>query len=244
MDNKSLFGQQNVLITGGSRGIGKAIAELLLDQGVNVVITGSYFRKGWWDNIANCDFKVVDFNDDAKCTAFIHEISQKKINYLVNCAGIINKIDFEKLSQEELLKIYQVNFITPISLIKALIPAMKKNKFGRIVNIASIAALKHREGSTAYASSKAALLSATRALALEFAPFNILINAVSPGYTDTDMMSALDKETRKYLINQVPLKRLCTTQEIAVTVLFLLNPENKYITGHNLIVDGGITLKQ
>ena len=88
------------------------------------------------------------------------------------------------------------------------------------------------------------MITATRVLALELAPFNILINAVSPGYTDTDMMNTLDIETKEYLINQVPLRRLCTTKEIAETVLFLLNSENKHITGHNLIVDGGITLKQ
>jgi 3-oxoacyl-[acyl-carrier protein] reductase len=244
MDNRSLFSQQKVLITGGSRGMGKAIAQLLLQQGANVVITGSYVRKGWWDNIVKCDFQGIDFNDDSQCTAFFQEISQQNIRYLVNCAGVINNTDFEKLSQQELLKIHQVNFVTPMSLIKALIPSMKKSKFGRIVNIASIAALQHREGSSAYATSKAALITSTRALALEFAPFNILINAISPGYTDTDMMGSLDKDKKQHLINQVPLKRLCTPREIASVVLFLLNSENKYITGHNLIIDGGVTLKQ
>jgi len=244
MDSKSLFSQQKVLVTGGTRGMGETIAKHLLDLGAKVVITGSYYREGWWDNELNCDIKAVDFNDDKQCEVFLNEISQQGINYLVNCAGIVNKSEVEKLSQKELTKTHRINFTLPIGIIKALIPSMKKNRFGRIVNIASIAALQHRAASIAYSSSKSALITATRALALELASFNILINAVSPGYTDTDMMNTLDTETKEGLIDQVPLKRLCTTKEIAEAVLFLLNSENKYITGHNLIVDGGITLKQ
>lgn len=244
MDSKSLFSQQKVLVTGGTRGMGETIAKHLLDLGAKVVITGSYYRQGWWDNELNCDIKAVDFSDDKQCEVFLNEISQQGINYLVNCAGIVNKSEVEKLSQKELTKTHRINFTLPIGIIKALIPSMKKNRFGRIVNIASIAALQHRAASIAYSSSKSALITATRALALELASFNILINAVSPGYTDTDMMNTLDTETKEGLIDQVPLKRLCTTKEIAEAVLFLLNSENKYITGHNLIVDGGITLKQ
>lgn len=244
MYSKSLFSQQRVLVTGGTRGMGEAIAKRLLDLEAKVVITGSYYRKGWWDNKSYCDFKAVDFNNEKQCEVFLNEINEQGINYLVNCAGIVNNVEVEKLSQKELLKMHRFNFALPLFIIKALIPSMKENRFGRIVNIASIAALQHRVGSISYASSKSALITATRALALELAPFNILINAVSPGYTDTDMMNTLDKKTKEDLIDQVPLKRLCTTKEIAETVLFLLNSENKYITGHNLIVDGGITLKQ
>ena len=244
MEKKSPFGQQKVLVTGGTRGIGEAIAKHLLDLGANVLITGSYNRQGWWENESYCDFKVVDFDDDKQCDLFLNEISRQGINYLVNCAGIVNKVNVENLSQKELLRTNHLNFSLPIGIIKALIPSMKKNRFGRIVNIASIAALQHRVGSIAYSSSKSALITATRVLALELATFNILINAVSPGYTDTEMMNTLDIKTKEHLIDQVPLKRLCTTKEIAETVLFLLNPENKYITGHNLIIDGGITLKQ
>ena len=244
MDRRSIFSQQKVLVTGGTRGMGEAIAKHLLDLGAKVTITGSYYRQGWWDNELDCDFKAIDFNDDEKCEVFLHEISLQGINYLVNCAGIVNQVEVEKLSQKELLKIHHINFTLPIGIIKALIPSMKKNRFGRIVNIASIAAIQHRVASIAYSSSKSALVTATRALALELAPHNILINAVSPGYTDTEMMNTLDIKTKEDLIDQVPLKRMCTTKEIAETVLFLLNPGNKHITGHNLIIDGGITLKQ
>ena len=104
MESKSLFSQQKVLVTGGTRGMGEATAKHLLDLGAKVVITGSYYRKGWWDNKLYCDFKAVDFNDDKQCEVFLHEISQQEINYLVNCVGIVNKVEVEKLSQKELLK--------------------------------------------------------------------------------------------------------------------------------------------
>lgn len=244
MDNNSLFSQQKVLVTGGTRGMGEVIAKELLVLGAKVVITGTYYRNGWWDDKLYCDFIAVDFNDYKQCEVFLREISKQEIIYLVNCAGIINIGEVEKLTQKDLLKTHLINFALPIDIIKALIPSMKKNRFGRIVNIASIAALQHRLGSIAYSSSKSALIAATRVLALELAPYNILINAVSPGYTDTDMMNTLDTKAKEFLIDQVPLKRLCTTKEIAEAVLFLLNSKNKYITGHNLIIDGGITLKQ
>ena len=186
----------------------------------------------------------VDFSNTEETSKFLEQIRQQEILYLVNCAGIVNSNKLERMPMEELENTHRINFTVPISVIKNLIPNMKKRQFGRIVNIASIAAIQHRKGSSAYASSKSALHTATRALAIEYAENQIIINAVSPGYTDTDMIHSLSKKEKEALIQQVPLQRLCSSHEIANAVLFLLSPENKFITGHNLIIDGGATLKQ
>lgn len=240
----STFLNQLVLITGGTRGMGKAIAEKLLEYGAKVIITGTHRRKGWWDNNTNCSFIPVNFLNIDETSKFLDQIKQQGILYLVNCAGIISNNKLESMATEELENTHWINFTVPISIIKNLIPQMKKNQFGRIVNIASIAAIQHRIGSSAYATSKSALHTATRALALEYAENQIIINAVSPGYTDTDMIHSLSKNEKERLVQQVPLKRLCSSHEIANAVLFLLSSENKFITGHNLIIDGGVTLKQ
>ena len=238
------FSNQIVLITGGTRGIGRAVATDLLDRGARVIITGKYKRDGWWDNYQHCDFYPVDFSNSAQTNSFYTYLAQTNILFLVNCVGVFQSSNLDKTQEKEFKNLFNINYFTPTGVIKNVLPNMKKKKFGRIINISSIASILHREGSTAYSSSKAALLTTSRVLALEVAQYGITVNTVSPGYTETDMVDSLDSKMKNNLIQNVPLKRLCSTKQIANGVLFLLEPQNDYITGHNLIIDGGITLKQ
>ena len=239
-----MFNNKRVLVTGGTRGIGKAVAQKLLQLEAKVYITGSYQRNGWWENHENCVFIAIDFSKEHQEDLFFSELIDHDFEMLVNAAGIFIKQPLADATHNDLFHQLNVNLTSPIGLIKSVLPGMQKRNFGRIVNITSIAASLHRPGSSLYSSSKAALLTFTRAMALELAPSDILINAISPGYTDTDMMDNLTASQKQGLINNVPLERLCKPDEVADAVLFLLAPKNKYITGHNLIIDGGVTLKQ
>lgn len=234
-----------VLVTGGSKGIGEAVAKDLLKLGANVIITGtSRTCKGWWNNHKKCKYIAVNFLNSSDVDDFLNEVLQLDIHFVINNAGQVFNEELEKIDSQKIEDLYKINFHIPIKIIKLLLPKMKESKFGRIVNVISIAASNYRKGSSIYSSSKSALLSASKALALEFAENNILINNVSPGYTNTGMINSLPKKNIKSLIKNVPLERLCEPNEVSKAIMFLLNPDNNFITGHNLIIDGGLTLKQ
>ena len=139
----------------------------------------------------------------------------------------------------------EVNFFGPMLLLKNILIKMVENNFGRIVNISSVAALVHRVGSSVYSISKSSLITASRTLALELANKNILVNCVF--HLDIliqEMIKVLSETEKLNLIKNVPISRLCTPKEVSNVVLFLLSPHNNFITGQNIIIDGGLTLKQ
>ena len=171
-------------------------------------------------------------------------MTKKNYKFIVNSAGIVLNKKFEKIKETEIKEIMEVNFFGPMLLLKKLIINMGGNNFGRIVNISSVAALLHRVGSSVYSISKSSLITASRTLALELADKNILVNCVSPGYTDTEMIKTLSETEKLNLIKNVPISRLCTPKEVSNVVLFLLSPHNNFITGQNIVIDGGLTLKQ
>ena len=238
------FLNSTALVVGGTRGIGKAVAIDLLNKGSNVVITGSCIRKGWWDDFENCELKKLDFIDFENRNKYFSSLTKKNYKFIVNSAGIVLNKKFEKIKETEIKEIMEVNFFGPMLLLKKLIINMGGNNFGRIVNISSVAALLHRVGSSVYSISKSSLITASRTLALELADKNILVNCVSPGYTDTEMIKTLSETEKLNLIKNVPISRLCTPKEVSNVVLFLLSPHNNFITGQNIVIDGGLTLKQ
>lgn len=233
------------LVTGGSRGIGKAVALKLLNSGSEVIITGKKkFSKGWWTEYPTCNYISVDFTIELDVKNFFKKIKNINIDLLINSAGIINNSLLSNINNKEIENIFKINFFSIIKIIDQCTKYMKSTKYGKVVNISSIAAFNSRPGLSIYSSSKAAVLSLTRTAALEFASYNILINAVCPGYTETDMLISLEKEERKNLLNNVPLGRFCKPDEIADLILFLLSNNNKHITGQTFIIDGGVTIKQ
>tara|TARA_R110001592_G_scaffold105399_3_gene296384 strand:- start:3662 stop:4330 length:669 start_codon:yes stop_codon:yes gene_type:complete len=219
------FLNKNILITGGSRGIGLAICNIFKDLGGNVISLNS----------KDCDFSKDDVNK------FIKDINN--IDILINNAGI-NKIDsFSKINDNDFDRIIKVNVKTPFIISKHVIKNMKKNNWGRIINIASIWGSKSKKQRTSYTTSKSALIGMTKTMAIEYAQHNILINSVSPGFTDTELTSTiLSKKQKEELINQVPIKRMAKPEEIANTVAFLCSNLNTYITGQDIIIDGGFTI--
>ena len=212
----------NALITGASSGIGKAISKLFYNNDIGVV---SPTRQEL--NLAN----------EEEVKKYIKQNCQTGIDILVNCAGV--NVPFA----QEWERILQVNTLTPALLIELLSPYMKRQRFGRIVNISSLYSLRAKEGRMVYAASKAALDSITRTAALELAQYNILVNSVIPGFVLTPMTETnIGLQELQEIEVRIPLERLAQPEEIAELVLFLASRKNTYITGQSIIIDGGLSI--
>lgn len=227
------------VVTGATRGIGYAIAERLLTDGLDVITTGTT-KNG--THPAGSIYQQVDFLDDHSTDAFISFLKKQPIDILVNNAGI-NKINkFTEIKTEDFDQILKVNLKTPFLLCQAVLPYMQANKWGRIINITSIFGKITKKYRASYSSSKFGLDGMTAALAAEVAEFGILANCVGPGFIDTDLTRMILKQDEiGALQNEVPIKRLGKENEIASFVSWLVSQENTYLTGQNLIIDGGFS---
>tara|TARA_R110000823_G_scaffold311775_1_gene437880 strand:- start:5573 stop:6256 length:684 start_codon:yes stop_codon:yes gene_type:complete len=222
------FSGKNILVTGGTRGIGLAISNLFEDLGGNVIPI----------NTSNCNFQTDNIEKYLKSNNKLAEI-----DILINNAGI-NKIDhFQSIDEEDFIKIMKVNVEAPMRISKYVIGNMVKNNWGRILNIASVWGTKSIERRASYSTSKAAIKGLTRAMAIEFAKNNILINTLSPGFIDTELTSRiLSPAQKKLMISKVPISRMAQPEEIANTAAFLCSDYNTYITGQDIVVDGGFLI--
>lgn len=228
-----------VLVTGGTKGIGFAVAEAFTQSGAKVFVTARNKRMSL---PAGVEFIEVDFANKESVEAFLNSPLLQTVDILINNAGI-NKIDsFQEINEADFDEIMQVNVKAPFLLTQKIIPYMKAKQFGRIVNIASIFSHISKEKRGSYSTSKFGILGMTKAIAVEYAPFNVLCNALSPGFINTELtQTVLTADQIKELVSQVPMKRLGTSEEIAQAVLFLASPQNTFITGQNIIADGGFT---
>lgn len=218
-----------VLVTGASRGIGKKIADL-------------YNRKGYLVDTPSRE--LLDLSDRESVSAFISEHEDKGYDIIINDAGcnLINYI--ENVKENDMMQMLQVNLISPIMLLHGFVPYMKKKKFGRIVNIGSIWGVITKPGRSIYSATKHGIHGITSTLALELAPYNILVNTVAPGQTLTEL--TLRNNTPEDICKMekdIPIGRLAKPEEIAKVVFFLGNENNTYITGQQIIVDGGLTIQ-
>ena len=227
------------VVTGATRGIGYAIAERLLHDGLEVIATGT---KKNGKHPAGSSYYQVDFLDENSTNKFIDYLKKQKINIVVNNVGI-NKIgEFSSINIEDFDRILHVNLRVPFQICQAVIPFMEKNKWGRIVNLTSIFSSISKEYRASYSSSKFGLDGMTLALAAEVSRKGILANSVGPGFIDTDMTrEVLGSSGISKLKEQIPMKRLGQTSEIASLVSWLVSNENTYMTGQNLMIDGGFT---
>jgi len=237
-----------ILVTGGTRGIGKSIADHYLSLGGELILTGRdrehlKTMHGSASDQRAAQYFHLDFLKEGSFESFISEVKARygRIDILVNNAGINQVGPIDATDAADFENTMQVNVTGPFKLIKEVGAMMKVARYGRIVNVASIFGVVARDKRVPYVTSKTALLGLTRAAAIDLASFNILVNAVSPGFVMTDMTRRMlsDAKERDALMAKVPLGRCAEPDEIAKVVLFLTSDLNTFITAQNIIVDGG-----
>ena len=235
-------------VTGASRGIGREIALTLCRAGFDIVVASPEIEKNEEvaEKIRACSGQALPLNLDLLSYDSIREGFAKalqqfgRIDVLVNNAGVTRDGLAVRMKREDWDRVLQINLYGAFFATQQVLPAMMKQRYGRIVNIASVVGESGNAGQANYVASKAGLIGLTKALAQEMAPREITVNAVAPGFIDTDMTAVLTDEVKEKLLAQVPLRRLGRPEEIAAAVRFLASDEAGYITGHVLNVNGGM----
>jgi 3-oxoacyl-[acyl-carrier protein] reductase len=242
---------QVAIVTGGSRGIGRAIVKALVAEGARVafIYRGSQQAA---DALANeitqgggtvmalqCD--VTRLEDAQKCAERV-EKEWARLDILVNNAGVIKDDLFVRMEPEAWQTVLQTNLGGTFNFCKAVGYTMMKQRRGRIINISSVAAEHVNPGQTNYAASKGAINAFTRALAVELAGRNVTVNAIAPGFIETDMSEAVRNKAGDLIKKMIPMKRLGQPDDIAKVAVFLAGPDAAYLTGQVITVDGGLSL--
>ncbi len=239
------------LVTGGTRGIGLAIVEKFAQAGAKVAILASNkekveetvlnlqekYNKEFFGVAAN----VADYN---QVESGVKAVTEKlgNIDILVNNAGITKDALFLRMAENNWDLVIDVNLKGVYNCTKAIFPAMVKKRYGRIVNITSIVGITGNVGQANYAAAKAGVIGLTKTLAKEGAPFQILCNAVAPGFIETQMTQAISEKTITEIKKKIPLKSLGKPEDVAYVVAFLASEANQYLTGQVIGVDGGLTM--
>lgn len=238
-------------ITGATRGIGRQIAITLAKNGFDIAL--NYRSQN--EELENIKKEIE--NENVKCLAVQGDISSfesaeemvnkiieefGKIDVLVNNAGITKDMLLMRMKKEDFESVIDVNLVGTFNVTKNVIPFMMKQRSGRIINISSVVGISGNAGQTNYSASKAGIIGFTKSLAKEVGSRNILVNAVAPGFIETQMTDVLKNEVKEEIAKQIPLKRMGTTQDVANVVKFLASEESSYITGQVIQVDGGMLM--
>lgn len=242
---------QVAIVTGGSRGIGRGIVLAFAKEGAKVAIVyrGSQEAAealvkevtagGGTAKMYQCD--VADVASVEACVKQV-EADLGDVNILVNNAGVIHDDLFVRLEPEHWNKVIQTNLGGTYNFCHALAFSMMRKRAGRIINISSVAAEHVNAGQTNYAASKGAINSFTRALAVELAKRGVTVNAIAPGFIETDMSAAVRNKAGDMIKDMIPMKRIGTPDDIAKMAVFLASSDSSYITGQVITVDGGLSL--
>ena len=218
---------RTALITGSTGGIGNSLVSSLKE---NV-------------NVLSPTRKELDLSLNSSIDDYISSLDVP-VDIIVNCAGIHKAGNCEDLTVHDFQNILQINLIAPFQIISGLVKGMKERKYGRILNISSIWSIVSKEKRSIYSASKSGLDGLTRTLALELAPFNILVNSIAPGYVNTDMIQQYNSKKELEKIKQIiPLNRFAEPNEIAELAKFLSSEKNSYITGQIIPIDGGYVIR-
>ncbi len=245
------FSGKIALITGGSGGIGLSVVEKLIKNKIKVIILDikTPKRKILLNKLV--EFKKVDLSNNKNLKSCLIEVIKKykKIEYVINAAGVLwfdKDVSVEKINLNTWDKVLAINLKSIVIVLQNILPSMKKNKFGSIVHISSIDALSGDDKpQDAYGSSKAALLRLSKSISIQYANKNIRSNSILPGPIETQMQKRWKEnpDSKKKLSKFIPLKRVGKPSDIANATIFLLSNESSFITGAELIVDGGLTAR-
>lgn len=239
------------VITGGTRGIGKQIAISLAKNGYDIATnyrTENDDLKNLVEQIKEIGVKIFtykcDVSDFSSSEEFIKNIISEfgKIDVLINNAGITKDGLLMRMKKEDFENVIDVNLVGTFNITRNVIPHMIKAKTGKIVNISSVVGVSGNAGQTNYSASKAGIIGFTKSLAKEVASRNITVNAVAPGFIQTQMTDVLKEEVKEEILKQIPLKRFGTTEDVANVVKFLVSEESTYITGQVINIDGGMLM--
>ena len=238
---------RTALVTGSTRGIGRAIAETLAGAGARVAVVGRDAGKAQEAAAAvgnGAQGFAADVGDPASVVALVEAVEKAfgQIDILVNNAGLTRDNILFRIKDDDWDTVIDANLRGAFIAIRAASRGMMKRRWGRIINIASIVGITGNKGQANYAASKAGLIGLTKSVAKELGSRNILVNAVAPGFIETDMTAAMTPEARAALSGQIPLERLGSPRDIAGTVAFLASDHAAYITGQTLVVDGGMVM--
>lgn len=215
---------RTVLVTGASRGIGKAIRDVLADTGQYTILAPTR--------------QEMSLDDPESIERYLQEAPD--VDILINNAGINILKPVDEIDDESLRQMLSVNLEAPLRLISRVVPYMKSQIFGRIVNISSIWGVRSKELRTLYSTTKSGLNGITKALARELGAYNILVNSVCPGYVNTELTQKnVSPQEQEIIKKTIPLGRFAEPNEIATFIKFLVSDENNYITGQILVIDGG-----
>jgi len=238
---------RTAVVTGSTRGIGRAIAETLAGAGARVAIVGRDQSRA--EEVASAVSPeargfACDVGDTTSVAAMIAAAEEAfgAVDILVNNAGLTRDNILFRIKDDDWDAVLDANLRGAFAAIRAASRGMMKRRWGRIINIASVVGLVGNKGQANYAASKAGLIGLTKSVAKELASRNILANAVAPGFVETDMTAAMTDEAKKALFTQIPLERLGTPSDIANIVAFLSSEASSYITGQVFVVDGGMVM--
>ena len=238
-------------ITGATRGIGRQIAITLAKEGFDIAVN---YRKENEDLIETQkmveDQKVKCFTVQGDVSSFedsermVKDIIEEfnHIDILVNNAGITKDMLLMRMKKEDFESVIGVNLVGTFNITKNVIPYMMKNRSGRIINVSSVVGISGNAGQTNYSASKAGIIGFTKSLAKEVGSRNILVNAVAPGFIETQMTDVLKEEVKEEISKNIPLKRMGTVEDVANVVKFLASKDSSYITGQVINIDGGMLM--
>ena len=247
-----LLSGKTAIVTGGTAGIGAAIAKKFAEQGAYVVIFGTNATRGEQvvaeikaqPNSAGASFYQVNAISKDEVNHAIEEIlkTRGQVDILVNNAGITRDLLLMKMNEEDWDNVMDINVKSCYYTCKALVRPFLKAKKGKIINMSSVVGVTGNAGQVNYAASKAAMIGMTKAVAKELASRGIQVNCIAPGFIETPMTDALTPEQKSATLSAIPLGRMGTVDDIANAALFLASPLSDYITGHVLVVDGGMIM--